>query len=94
MPIPELEDHLGGGAIRGGHGRAQLAAEGLSPVASARGKKGRGRFDDRWLRQGNDLNRSGHGSKPFWYHFGVFGEPPILQPILAGIGMFTRGAGF
>ena len=23
--------------------------------------------------------------------FGVFGAPPILEPILAGIGMFTRG---
>ena len=25
--------------------------------------------------------RSGCGSKPFWYHFGV-GAPPILEPIL------------
>ena len=31
---------------------------------------------------------------PFWgrYHFGV-GAPPILEPILAGIGTFTRGYG-
>ena len=26
-----------------------------------------------------------------WYHFGV-GAPPILEPILVGIGMFTGGA--
>ena len=25
-----------------------------------------------------------------WYHFGV-GAPPILEPILVGIGMFTGG---
>ena len=30
-------------------------------------------------------------SKPFWYRFGV-GAPPILEPILVGIGMFTGGA--
>ena len=28
-----------------------------------------------------------------WYHFGV-GAPPILEPILVGIGMFTGGTGF
>ena len=28
-----------------------------------------------------------------WYHFGVFGAPPILVD-LVGIGMFTEGAGF
>ena len=27
------------------------------------------------------------------YHFGV-GAPPILEPILVGIGMFTGGTGF
>ena len=27
-------------------------------------------------------------------HFGVFGAPPILEPILVGIGMFTVGTGF
>ena len=25
-----------------------------------------------------------------WYHFGV-GAPPILEPILVGVGMFTGG---
>ena len=29
------------------------------------------------------------GQNP-WYHFGV-GAPPILEPVLVGIGMFTRG---
>ena len=24
-------------------------------------------------------------------HFGVFGAPPVLEPILVGIGMFTGG---
>ena len=28
-----------------------------------------------------------------WYHVGV-GAPPILEPILVGIGMFTGGTGF
>ena len=28
-----------------------------------------------------------------WYHFGV-GAPPIVEPILVGIGMFTGGTGF
>ena len=28
-----------------------------------------------------------------WYHFGV-GAPPILEPTLVGIGMFTGGTGF
>ena len=28
-----------------------------------------------------------------WYHFGI-GAPPILEPILVGIGMFTGGTGF
>ena len=27
------------------------------------------------------------------YHFGVV-APPILEPILVGIGMFTQGTGF
>ena len=35
----------------------------------------------------------GCGSKPMESHFGV-GAPPILGFILAGIGMFTGGAGF
>ena len=35
----------------------------------------------------------GCGSKPMGYHFGV-GAPPIFEPILVGIGMFTGGTGF
>ena len=38
-----------------------------------------------------DLN--GCGSKPMGSHFWV-GAPPILEPILVGIGMFTGGTGF
>ena len=34
--------------------------------------------------------RHGHGSKPMGSHFGL-GAPPILEPILVGIGMFTGG---
>ena len=30
-------------------------------------------------------------SKPMGSHFGVFGAPPILEPMLVGIGMFTGG---
>ena len=28
-----------------------------------------------------------------WYHF-LVGAPPILEPILVGVGMFTGGTGF
>ena len=35
---------------------------------------------------------SGCGSKPMGSHFGV-GAPPILEPILVGIEMFTGGTG-
>ena len=39
--------------------------------------------------------RYGCGSKPFWDPFwGFFGAPPVLEPILVGIGMFTGGTGF
>ena len=39
--------------------------------------------------------RIGCGSKPFGIPFlGVVGAPPILEPILVGIGMFTGGTGF
>ena len=31
----------------------------------------------------------GCGSKPTGSHFGVFGAPPMVEPTLAGIGMFT-----
>ena len=37
--------------------------------------------------------RYGGGSKPMGSHFGA-GAPPILEPILVGIGMFTGCAGF
>ena len=32
-------------------------------------------------------------SKPMGSHFGGFGAPPILEPILVGIGMFIGGTG-
>ena len=32
---------------------------------------------------------TGHGSKPFWYHFGI-GAPPILEPILVGCSLGVR----
>ena len=35
------------------------------------------------------VDPNGTGSKTMGYHFGV-GAPPILEPILVGIGMFTR----
>ena len=35
---------------------------------------------------------SSGGSKPFWDPIsGVFGAPPMLEPILVGIGIFTGG---
>ena len=36
------------------------------------------------------LHRCGCGSKPMGFHF--VGAPPILEPILVGIGMFSGGA--
>ena len=36
------------------------------------------------------IHPHGCGSKPMGSHFGV-GAPPILEPILVGIGMFTGG---
>ena len=36
----------------------------------------------------NSNDQNGCGSKPMGSHFGV-GAPPILEPILVGIGMFT-----
>ena len=41
----------------------------------------------------NDPYPLGCGSKPMRSHFGV-GAPPILEPILVGIGMFTGVTGF
>ena len=35
----------------------------------------------RWISEAH-----GRGSKPIGSHFGVFGAPPILEPILVGIG--------
>ena len=34
------------------------------------------------------------GQHRFGTIFGVFGAPPILEPILVGIGMFSGGTGF
>ena len=45
-----------------------------------------------WPREDWDV-QCGCGSKPMGSHFGV-GAPPILEPILVGIGMFTGGTGF
>ena len=39
------------------------------------------------------IPRYGGGSKPMKSHCGL-GAPPILEPILVGIGMFTGGTGF
>ena len=51
-----------------------------------------GRFS--WsLRKGRIRRRDGFVYDPSqhqWYHFGV-GAPPILEPMLVGIGMFTGG---
>ena len=40
-----------------------------------------------WARCSTDFSSQGH-------NLGVFGAPPILEPILVGIGMFTGGMGF
>ena len=63
------------------------SAELLSAAAKAADVFEPQRFDVDWARWVR-----GRGSKPVGSHFGGFvNSPPILEPILVGIGMFTGG---
>ena len=56
--------------------------------SASSGKRTAGKWAGR--RRLDRCEAHGFGCQNQWYHFGV-GAPPILKPILVGIGMFTGG---
>ena len=89
---PKKGTPLGGPEGRAGHGQRHAGEARLRrPSLNSRLPTGACGLVDRLTPY--EFHPYGCGSKPMGSHFGA-GAPPILEPILMGIGMFTRGTGF